>query len=58
MSVLPGKVVAGRIAIEGEPLEEGCTVTALAPEQDETFELDSQAEATLLLRLPRLTAAK
>jgi hypothetical protein len=48
MKVITGKVVAGRIVIEGEPLEEGSTVTVLAPERDETFVLDSQAETALL----------
>jgi hypothetical protein len=48
MKVVTGKVVAGRIVIEGEPLEEGCTVTVLAPEHDEVFALDVQAEAALL----------
>lgn len=48
MKVVTGKVVAGRIVIEGEPLEEGCTVTVLAPERDEAFVLDAQAEASLL----------
>jgi hypothetical protein len=48
MKVITGKVVAGRIVIEGERLEEGSTVTVLAPEHDETFVLDSQAETALL----------
>ena len=48
MKVVTGKVIAGRIVVEGEPLEEGCTVTVLAPERDEAFVLDSQAEASLL----------
>jgi hypothetical protein len=48
MKVITGKVVAGRIVVEGEPLEEGSTVTVLAPERDETFVLDSQAETALL----------
>lgn len=30
MKIITGKVVAGRIVIEGEPLEEGSTVTVLA----------------------------
>jgi hypothetical protein len=51
MKVITGKVVAGRIVIEGEPLEEGSTVTVLAPERDETFVLDSQAETALLAAL-------
>lgn len=48
MRVVTGKVIAGKIVIEGEPLEEGSTVTVLAPEQDETFTLDAQGEAALL----------
>ncbi len=48
MKVITGKVVAGKIVVEGEPLEEGSTVTVLAPERDETFALDSEAEAALL----------
>jgi len=48
MKIVSGKVIEGRIVVEGEPLEEGCTVTVLAPEQDETFVLDSEAEAALL----------
>jgi len=48
MKVVSGRVVAGRIVVEGEPLEEGCTVTVLAPERDEAFVLDAEAEAALL----------
>jgi hypothetical protein len=48
MKIVSGKVIAGRIVVEGEPLEEGSTVTVLAPERDETFVLDSDAEAALL----------
>lgn len=48
MKVITGKVVAGKIVIEGEPLKEGSTVTVLAPERDETFVLDSDAEASPL----------
>jgi hypothetical protein len=48
MRVVTGKVVAGRIVVEGEPLEEGSTVTVLAPESDEMFVLDSESEDALL----------
>ena len=48
MKVITGKVVAGRIVTEGDSLEEGATVTVLAPEGDETFQLDADAEAALL----------
>lgn|GEM_PF-454027 len=48
MRVVTGKVVAGRIVVEGEPLEEGCTVMVLAPELEEAFVLDSESEEALL----------
>jgi glutamine synthetase type III len=48
MKVITGKVVAGKIVVEGESLEEGSTVTVLAPERDEAFLLDAEAEAALL----------
>jgi len=51
MKVVSGRVVAGRIVVEGEPLEEGCAVTVLAPERDEAFVLDAEAEAALLAAL-------
>lgn len=48
MKVVTGKVVAGRVVVEGEPLKEGCTVALIVPEQDEAFVLDAEAEASLL----------
>jgi len=39
MKLVTGKVVAGRIEVEGERLKEGSTVTVLAREDDERFEL-------------------
>jgi len=58
MKVITGKVVTGRIVIDGEPLGEGSTVTVLAPEHDETFVLDSQADTTLLDAWPRPTVMR
>ncbi len=51
MKVASGKVVAGQIVVEGSPLEEGSTVTVIAPDGDETFELDGDAEAALFLAI-------
>jgi hypothetical protein len=48
LKIVVGKVIGGRIVVEDESLEEGLTVAVLAPEQDETFVLDSEAEAALL----------
>lgn len=41
-------MVSGHVEVEGEPLPEGTVVTLLAREDDETFELDAEAEAELL----------
>jgi len=48
MVITSGRVVAGKIVVEGEPLPEGSVVTILAREGDETFELDASMEAELL----------
>ncbi len=48
MRIASGKVVSGRVVVEGEPLPEGSALTILAREADETFELDEAAEAELL----------
>ncbi len=51
MRVSSGRVVAGHIVMEGEPLPDGTSVTVLARESDESFLLDPAAEAELLLSL-------
>lgn len=48
MRVATGKVVAGKIVVEGDPLAEGSIVTVLAPENGEIFELNAEDEAALL----------
>lgn len=48
MRITAGRVVAGQIVVEGEPLPDGALVTVLSREADETFELDADAEAELL----------
>ncbi|MEZ4282652.1 MAG: hypothetical protein R3F21_23900 [Myxococcota bacterium] len=39
MRIATGKIVQGRVEIEGDLPEEGTTVTILVPERDEGFEL-------------------
>ena len=51
MKIITGHVVNGTIVVEGERLEEGTTVTVLAKEDDETFQLSPQDEAELLLAI-------
>ena len=48
MRVTTGKVVSGKVVVEGEPLVEGATVTVLAPEGQPTFKLGPSEEAELL----------
>jgi hypothetical protein len=48
MKVATGRVVAGRVVVEGEPLPEGAKVTVIAREDDETFELSPEEEAEIL----------
>lgn len=48
MVITSGRVVHGKIVVDGDPLPEGTTVTVLAREGDESFVLDGPAEAELL----------
>ena len=48
MVITSGRVVAGKVVVEGEPLPDGAIVTILARDGDETFELDAALEAELL----------
>jgi len=48
MVITVGRVVAGKIIVDGDPLPDGAVVTVLSREGDETFALDSAAEAELL----------
>ncbi len=47
MKRVHGKVGGGKIEVEGEPLKEGSTVTVVAHDDDETFELSPRQEAEL-----------
>ena len=47
MQVASGRVVAGRVELDGE-LPEGAAVTVLAGDGDETFEADPETEKMLL----------
>lgn len=48
MRIASGKVVAGKVEIEGEPLPDGMIVTLLARDEDEGFEVDDVLKAELL----------
>lgn len=48
MVMTSGRVVDGKVVVDGDPLPEGARVTVLTRESDETFLLDPDAEAELL----------
>ena len=48
MRIVSGKVIDGKVVVEGVPLDEGSTVTVLAREDDETFDVSDEDEAELL----------
>lgn len=47
MRITTGKVRNGTIDLQGEVLPEGSTVTIVAPEAEDTFELSPEEEAEL-----------
>jgi hypothetical protein len=48
MKVATGKVIGGKVVLEGEPLAEGSVVTVVAKEDDETFDVSPEEERALL----------
>ena len=48
MKVATGKVIGGKVVLEGEPLAEGSVVTVVAREDNETFEVSPEEERALL----------
>jgi hypothetical protein len=51
MKVATGKVVEGKVVVEGVILEEGSVVTVLTRDAEGTFELTPEEEAELLLSI-------
>jgi hypothetical protein len=54
MKVTTGRVVGGKIVLDDGTLIEGQTVTVLAPEPGEGFELDEAATQALLASMRQL----
>jgi hypothetical protein len=52
MQIASGKVIGGRVELDGE-LPEGATVTVIAADADETFEVDAETEQALLRAIER-----
>ena len=57
MRITKGRVVGGHIVVEGEPLEEGSTVTILFPEE-RSFQLNPTDEAALLAAIAEADQAE
>lgn len=51
MRVATGKVIDGRVVVDGAAFDEGAVVTILARDDDETFELSLEEEAELLIAI-------
>jgi hypothetical protein len=51
MRIATGKVIGGKVVVEGEPLEEGASVTVLAGIGERSFTLSPEEEAELLLSI-------
>jgi len=58
MLITTGKVNNGVIQIDSKDLPDGTTVTLLAHEGDETFELDAAQEAELLTAIAEAERGK
>ena len=48
MKVATGKIVDGKVVLDGADFAEGATVTVLAREDDEAFEASPELESALL----------
>ena len=51
MRIATGKVIGGKVVIDGAPLEEGTSVTVLARDEENGFTLSPEEEAELLLSI-------
>jgi len=58
MLITTGTVRGGAIQIDPKSLPDGATVTVLAPEGDETFELSPEDEAKLLATITEAEQGK
>lgn len=54
MQVSTGKVVGGKVVVEGTPLIEGSVVTVISREPDETFTLTTEDEDELLAAIAEI----
>jgi hypothetical protein len=48
MKVATGRVVEGKVVLQGEPLDEGTVVTVVIGDPEDTFEVSDEDERALL----------
>lgn len=48
MKVATGRVIGGKVVLDGEPLVEGSVVTVVSRDDDETFDVSPEDEQALL----------
>ena len=48
MKVATGKIIEGKVVVEGEPWAEGSVVTVMARDDEQTFEVSVDEERALL----------
>jgi len=48
MRVATGRIVEGKVVVEGEPWAEGSVVTVMARDDEQTFEVSADEERALL----------
>ena len=48
MKVAAGRVVEGKVVLEGEPLAEGAVVTVVSRDDEDTFDVSVEEERLLL----------
>ena len=51
MKIATGKVVGGKVVVDGMPLDEGASVTVLARDGENGFTLSPEEETELLLSI-------
>lgn len=56
MRLATGRVISGKIVVEGEPFPEGSSVTILALDEGESFELGPEDEEALLASIAEAEA--
>lgn len=58
MKVATGRVVGGKIIVDGDPFAEGAVVTVVARDDDEAFDVSPEEEKALLAAIAQADRGK